>query len=442
MCKPLLPLGNRKGQAGLFVVLNLGVLLGAIGLAVDLGWSYFTKIRIQAAADAAAMAAVSFAAAGGPITCGSSGVTCGTTTTCDSSVTSASDSFSDGCVYAAANGYVNGGTTVVTMTGNSGTAQAPPGVSGNTPTYWAQATISTSPYTLFGPFSGTKQFTIKASSIAAVSYYSAGACVYVLDATANSALTINGSSSVTSSCGIFVNSSSNNALTTKGGASISATQILVNGGDSLASNSSVSPSPTLHAGSQSDPLATLAMPTVTSTCDHTNYSITSGGSATLSPGTYCDGITISGGNVTFNAGTYILNGGGMSVTGNAVISGSGVTFFNTGQWGHTVSAISTAGSATLTLSGPTSGTYKGMLFLQDRNLTYSGSNNISGSSSSVLTGSLYFPTTALQYSGSSTSGSYTALIGDTVTFTGTSTLKNDPTGTYTGLGTTVRGIIQ
>jgi hypothetical protein len=75
-----------------------------------------------------------------------------------------------------------------------------------------------------------------------------------------------------------------------------------------------------------------------------------------------------------------------------------------------------------------------MLFVQDRNLSpaYSGDNSISGSSSSVVTGTLYFPTTSVTFKGSS-SGSYTAIVAKTVAFVGTSSLKNDPTGTFTGL---------
>jgi hypothetical protein len=100
------------------------------------------------------------------------------------------------------------------------------------------------------------------------------------------------------------------------------------------------------------------------------------------------------------------------------------------------------GNTTVNLSAPHSGAYEGMLFLQDRTLTYSGTNSFANSSSSVLQGTLYFPTTSVSYSGASTTGTYTAMIGKKVSFTGSASFKNDPSGYYTGLGTTIRGVIQ
>jgi hypothetical protein len=431
--------GNRSGQAGLFVALNLSVVFGVLGFAVDLGWGYFTKMRAQSAADAAAMAAATYAANGGPITCGAHNVTCAVEAPCAyPNVSPPTDDLTTGCLYAAANGFVNNGDQKVLISGNTTSS----GISGNAPTYWVKATVSENPHTLFGSFGGMNQFTVSASSTAAVAYYSAGACIYVLDPAANGAFTTAGSTSVVATCGIFVNSNHPNAFTAKGGAVVTASQILVNGGSQIANNASVAPTPTTNAGSQNDPLATMSLPSFTSGCDYTNYTASSGATVTLSPGTYCGGLNFNGANVTFTSGLYILNGGGMSISGNGTITGSDVTFFNTGQYGHTIGAITMTGSALTTLSAPHSGAQKGMLFLQDRNLTYGASNKLAGTSGSTFTGTLYFPTTDVQYTGTTASGTYTALIAKTLTFTGTSDFVNDVSGFYTGLGTTVRGVIQ
>jgi hypothetical protein len=48
--------GGRQGQALLLVTLSLFAMCGLLGLAVDLGWSYFVKKSAQNAADSAAMA--------------------------------------------------------------------------------------------------------------------------------------------------------------------------------------------------------------------------------------------------------------------------------------------------------------------------------------------------------------------------------------------------
>ena len=434
---------GRSGQAGLFAVLSLTLLFGALGLAVDVGWAYYTRQSAQAAADAAALAAAAYASASGQPACGTGGVVCNSTATaCNNPPTTpATTDLQAGCLYARSNGFVNNGTTqFVSLSANT---TAPPGISGNTPSYWVQANVTAKPSTLFGSFGGIKQFTINASATAAVAYYSAGACIYVLNPSASGAFSASGSASVRATCGIFVNSSSSTAFTESGSARVVATQILINGGYSLSGSATVSPTPTTSAGSQADPLAGLVMPTFANSCDHTGYSLSGSGSALLYPGTYCNGITISGSaTATFGSGLYIVNGGGINISGSGSISGTDLTFFNTGQYGYTIGSVNLSGSSTVNFTAPSSGTYQGMLFLQDRNLSYSSGNNINGSSSSVLTGTLYFPTTTVTYSGSSTTGSYTAMIAKNIIIAGSADLKNDPTGTYTGLATTVRGLIQ
>jgi hypothetical protein len=428
--------GSRRGQAGLFVVLNLTLLFGTLGLAVDVGWAYFRRNAAQTAADAAAIAAASYARTAG-YTCGSGGVICGSATACANPNTSPPvNDLQVGCLYAGANGYLNGGNQTVTMQGDT---TAPPGVTGNNPVYWVQANVSERLFNLFGRAGGMPSFTINTVATAGVTVTPPGACVYVLHPTLGGAFTIAGGSNVTASCGIFVNSSSSTAFTANGTANVNSSTILVNGGMSLSSNSVVSPTPTTHAGTFSDPLQNFAMPTFSGCMENSFH--TSGG-ATLNPGVYCDGITLSGnGTTTFNPGLYVLNGGGLSVTGGGTLSGTNVTFFNTGQSGHTPGPISTGGSATLILSAPNSGPYQGMLFVQDRNLTYSSNNGISGSANSVLTGTLYFPSTSLSFTGSA-AGSFTAIVAWSVTFNGNSVLRNDPTGTLTGLAGRSVSLIQ
>jgi hypothetical protein len=185
-----------------------------------------------------------------------------------------------------------------------------------------------------------------------------------------------------------------------------------------------------------DPLASFVEPSLPSSCDQTNYKTTK--TATLTHGTYCGGITISGsgGTITFGSGLYILLGG-MKVTGNQVLTGSAVTFYNTagtvGGKSYSYGAIDLAGSGTVTFSAPTSGADKGMLFLADRTITPSGpsaNETVTGASNSVFDGVIYFPHSQLTYEGNSnTSGScsvsnagYTELIADTLTFSGTAGL--------------------
>jgi hypothetical protein len=460
--------GSRTGQAGLFVVFNLTIVFGSLGLAVDVGWAYYTRQSAQAAADAAAMAAVSWASSSGKPVCNTGGVTCNSTPTACSNppTTPATTDLQVGCLYAQQNGFVNNGTTQsVSMAGNT---TAPPGISNNSPTYWVQANVTAKPYTLFGAFGGVKQFTVNASAIAAVSYHNPGACIYALDPSLAQAFSATGAATVNATCGIFVNSSSSSAFYEHGSPSVTASQILINGGASISVASSVSPNPpTTNAGPVSDPLASQTLPTFSNMCPNPPYTVyTVGGTsvASLPSGNYCGGIavtnsgkaTFTGGTyyiwgglsiggaatATFDSGVYVVNGGGISFGNSAAITGSGVTFYNTAQYGQTIGAVTNTGATTVTLSAPSSGTYQGMLFMQDRTPANATANSFANSASVSLTGTLYFPTCSLTYSGASTTATYTAIIADTVSFTGSASLKNDPTGIYTGLASTVRGLIQ
>jgi hypothetical protein len=423
---------SRRGQAGLFIVLNLTLLFGALGLAVDLGWAHYKRNAAQAAADSAAMAGAAYAKANG-YTCGAGGVVCGAATACASpNVSPPVNELQVGCLYAGVNGYVNTGNQTVTMEANS---TAPPGVTGNAPALWVKATVSERSFNLFGGMAGVSSFNISASSIAAVNATPPAGCIYVLHPTLDGAFTITGSASVSAGCGIFINSTSASAFTQTGSSHVTAATILVNGGTSLSGTSVVSPTPTTHAGAISDPLSDLAMPTF-SGCSHPTPS-----GNTYYPGVYCGGISLSGSaTTTFTSGLYILNGGGLSISGSGAVNATGVTFFNTGQ-GYSPSPINASGSGTLTMTAPTTGTYEGMLFLQDRNLTYGSRNFVSGSSSSVFTGTLYFPSTPLTFTGSS-AGSTTAIVASSVTFNGSSVINNDPTGALTGLSVRSASLIQ
>ncbi|HVW84447.1 MAG TPA: pilus assembly protein TadG-related protein [Bryobacteraceae bacterium] len=427
--RPSRLIGSRRGQAGLLVILSLFVLFSVLGLAGDLGWAYYKRQSAQTAADAAAMAAANYAKLNG-YSCGVNGVLCGTTYTC-AGVTPPTNDLEAGCLYAASNGYSSG----VTMTANSSSSP----VSGNSPAYWVKSNITESVSTWFLGFRGIGASTINVEAVAGVSVTPVASCIYVLDPSAAGAFSMSGTSSVSASCGVYINSSSSSALRMSGSSRLNSSQILITGDMSRSGTSVASPTPRTGQAPFANPLSSLTTPSF-SGCDYTNYSTSS--SATLYPGVYCGGIKISGsGAVTFTSGLYILNGGGMVVSGSGSVSGSGVAFFNTGQNGYTIAPISTSGSTTYTLTAPTSGTYQGMLFMQDPNLTYSGANTITGSSRSVMSGTLYFPTTGLTYTGS-TSGSYTAIVARTVIFTGTSNILNDPSGQYTGLATRAASLIQ
>jgi hypothetical protein len=93
-------------------------------------------------------------------------------------------------------------------------------------------------------------------------------------------------------------------------------------------------------------------------------------------------------------------------------------------------------SGTVSLTAPTTGTYKALLFYQDPRVTWASNNGstLTASSTSVFQGILYFPTTDMTYAGNSSSTNstdgYTILIGYNIKIAGNAQVNAD----YSSLG--------
>ncbi|MFQ5773024.1 MAG: TadG family pilus assembly protein [Kiloniellaceae bacterium] len=265
----------------------------------------------------------------------------------------------------------------------------------------------------FARFLGFSEVDMVATAVAAIP---AAPCVVVLDPAANEALEVE--TNVTLNCGVQVNSTDPGAIEVSGTSCLSATSIAVTGGYT---GSCISPAPVTGAPAIPDPLAALPPPAY-SGCDYTT-TVNISSSTTLTPGVYCGGIKITGGNVTFQPGMYVLDGVGLQVSGNAVLTGSEVTFYLApGTAGETGKSVHITGTAQATLSAPTSGPYEGILFYQDRAAPTTLKNYFKGGSDMVVTGALYFPTTKVEFSGNNntTAGIWTSLIARKVEFEGNS----------------------
>ena len=396
---------RESGAVALLMVLSMTVLCAMAGLAADIGYLWTTKRHMQTAADAAAIAAAV--------------------------------SLRNGGTYAAAGKDVsslNGFTDA--QAGVTVTVNNPPGsgsFSGNAA--YTEVIVSQDVPTWFMRALGFTSITVKARAVGGGT--SASGCVYILDSSRSGALHVESGDNLTASCGVLVNSSSSTAVTIGSGGYISTPQFGVVGGytgtikDADLDSDSVVIS--THIAPLSDPLSYVPAPTVGS-CTVTGYSISSG-SATLSPGVYCGGMNISGSAVvTLNAGTYILKGGGLALSGSSLLKGTGVTIYNTGTT-STYAPIDVQDSANMQLSAPTSGTYAGILLFNDRSIPYGtggGANTLGGGSSSKLQGALYFPTVDLQISnGTMLSAAYTIVVAETMSVTNnTFVLSND----YSSLG--------
>lgn len=396
------------GQTFLLVSIALVVVIGMASLAVDVGNLWTTRRLMQSAADAGAVA-------------GADEITIGGSST--AITTAAKDAASH-------NGFADGGTrpgassTITVAVHNPPTSGA---FAANSNA--VEVDVSENQPTYFMKVLGFRSVPVSTTAVAVT--LGSGSCIYSLDPSAPGAITVGGTASVSSSCGLYDNSTSSSALTVSGGGTITAPLVGVVGGTSV--NGGGSTPPTTGIAQFGDPLAYIAAPSIGGNPCPGGFH-TQNISGPISPQTFCGGIHINGGNtVTFSSGLYIMDGGGITIDGGATVSGSGVTFYLTGANGNGNNAANYSGvtinsTATVNLSSPcnsSGGSIAGMLFFQDRSITNGNGSSINGSASSTFSGAIYFPTTPLSYAGSTGANMFTLLVSDTMSFLGNSTVGNN-----------------
>jgi len=383
---------GERGQVVAVTVISLIAICAVVALAADMGYFFDYRRQMQTGADGAAMAGAEQLRRRAD----------------DSEIRSAAIG------GAASNGFTNGANAAQV------TVNHPPGsgfYTGNDA--FVEAIISQPRPAIFMRILGFESATVSTRAVAGAQ--DSPNCVYALDPTATHSFNTSGSASVNAACGIIVDSSSGSALVSSGGGQVTATSIAVTGN---AVGCCFSPTPETSVPPEPDPFAGRAAPQF-SGCDYTNLHVNSV-TRVLTPGVYCGGIDISGGNssVTFLPGLYVLNGGGLSVSGGGTINGTGVTFYNTGSAGYAYKPLAISGGTMGMLAAPTSGPMEAILFFQDRSITSSQTNTVSGGSTLSFEGALYFPTTPLNFSGNSSgSAAYTIIVAQTIDFSGLSSLR-------------------
>lgn len=336
-------LGRASQPGQIFPILTCGifVLVGFLGLAFDLGVARNTKRQMQNAADAAAIAAAQALAKG-------------------------QDYSTAAQAAAAQNGFTDGHSTRMSSYNVSVSTDAPSGGSYAGNAQALQVTISQLQQTYFLRALGMNSMAIKATAVGLAK--SGTACIYALDPSASSALSMNGNITVNSACGILVDSSSSSGLKVNGNINIVDTFTGVVGNYSANGNVSFTPTPNAGIAAFADPLSGVTPPTVpTCTQQSTNKSGTLAISSpqTVNPGVYPGGVSASGnfGTVTFAAGNW-----GNSISTN----GNGSIVLNPGQYQNsngTGNSLSINGNTTVTMN---QGTY-----------TFCGPVNLNGNTSTA-----------------------------------------------------------
>lgn len=266
---------------------------------------------------------------------------------------------------------------------------------------------------------GYSQLTVATKSTAFTATDTFG-CVMALDKTASPAVSLGGSTSLNlSDCAVYSNSNAAPALTIGGSASLTAYAIGVVGGASVSSSDVNVTNGIEHIDAVPDPYQDVQVPSYAG-CDDTNLKVKV--DTTISPGVYCNGISVNAGaTLTFNPGIYYIDRGTMSVNGGGAIIGTGVTLIFTSSSGTNWATANINANASVNLTAPVGGPTAGLVIFGDPKAPVGTAFSFEGGSTQVLGGAIYAPTGAISYSGgAATSGSCTQIIGDTVTFTGTS----------------------
>ena len=446
---------ERGSVLALFVALP--VVAGTVAVGVETGQLYRTKRQMQSAADAAALAGTIDKVNGGT----------------NNSATAAA------LYEAQRNGFQNGvgGVTV--------TVNAPPTSGANVSTANAVEVIVSKPssFVLAKALSSAlgSSFTMTSRSVAAqssttttttttTSVSSLDGCLVALTTAAEQGVSFTNFNNFSSDCVIYSNGTSTG--TTSSTASVymasfnhaTMKSVYTRGSFTATGYNSVNlttPAQQNQATSIVDPYAGLATP-APGTCSFTNYSRSSMSSLTVSPGTYCGGLSVSSiNNVYFTPGIYYIANGDLyissvnNVTCPTCTTNNGIAFVLTQTTGNNSDIggvrISSDNNISLNASSANQASpplYAGVLFYQDRrvpNGTMSSTSKIftiSSLNTVTLTGAIYFPNNridiaSINNSGSTTNGC-TVWIGRYIKF---SSYNNNYVNGCAAIGVTPPGVI-
>ncbi len=390
----------RRDESGNYLILTaimMPVLVGAASFGVEEGLLLHNKKAMQHAADSAAVSAAVAVATG-----------------------ASGNGATQANAVAASYGFVDG-TNSTTITVNSPPRQGP-----NTNDRSALEVIVAQPQArIFSSLWSSQPIPV---SSRAVAMPQGAPCILALNQSVSGAYTEQGSVSVSLvNCSVISDSKNSTALKIGGSSRLSTSFAAAVGG--ISGQAGIAATNGITAGYHyvADPYASVPMPTFTG-CDKRNYSTNS--NVTLYPGVYCGGIALkSQARVTLSPGTYVLDQGSLSMSGQSSLSGTGVTLFFTSSTGNNYATASIAGGAAINIVAPTSGPTAGIAIFGDRRMPSGTTFKLVGGDSQLVGGAIYLPNAAINWAGNSSLGQQcTQIVADTIDMVGNSGLKVDCQG--------------
>ena len=397
---------DEDGAMLIIIALMMTMLMGLLGVGIEVGSWYMTRRTLQTAADAAAIAGALEHARGNP-----------------GGIVSAAEK------EAARNGVSqpDGDSVVVHSPPTSGT------LAGRSDAVEAIVTRQQPP--LFAAVLQSGPVTISTRAVALLN--DAGrACVLALDGARNSAVRARGNPNIQmAGCMIAANSNAVSAIDMAGNVSVNALSLWTAGDIAVSGNVSLqlAKPATTHTWPLLDPYANVGVPPLPTCSNPKARKINK--TQVLPKGTYCGGIEVSGNtHLKLEPGEYYLDQGGLAIHGNITIDcptcgadGVTIVFTSTGS-SSLIGSLKVSGNLTMTLQARSGAgvPFPGIVFYQDRRAP-SGTNTINGNSSMNITGALYFPAQEVEWAGnnSTTGAGCVQIVALAVTFTGNAALGND-----------------
>ena len=400
---------DRRGVIVVMFALMLPILLGFMGLGIEVALWYSNKRDMQAAADAAAIA-------------GAYEIAEGRTT----NVTAR------GTAEAQNNGY---SSTAGSITINNSSAS----VNSTFPTSGAftadseavEVLVTKDMTRLFSAWFFTdNSVTVNGRAVATVVAGASTACVLALGAADQSGtLTVSGATNsvVMSGCTMATNSTNANAIQNLSG-TMSADCIYSAGGVQG------SPTTTACSGARTDqPEITdpyeeaVTKPTDSDfdncASDGGSFSLSgNGATANIGPAVYCS-ITMNANNgtLTMSSGTYYIDRGDLKISINdaTVDAIAGVTVvFGDSTGSNNCGGLSITGGS-LNITAPTSGNFSGLVLYRSSSCDANGDLSFGGGNDSTVIGAVYNPSGGIAITGNGeVGGTCLQLIADTVNFSG------------------------
>ena len=225
-------------------------------------------------------------------------------------------------------------------------------------------------------------------------------CVIALDEKNDQSFLINGASTITANaCGVYSNSSSSVGLDLDHRNALLTAASTYTSGGYAGFDSNFTPKPITDSPPIEDPLLSREYPPVEACVpDNTNLSFPSREAQkdprfnadvlSLSPGTYCEGLTVTGKlEVKFEPGVYIFKDGPLTILGDSTVFGENVGFFFTGD----TSTFAFIGSSQVSLTAPDDGPMAGILFFEDRSSPVNRDFRIETRDAERFEGTVYLP---------------------------------------------------